>query len=101
MKDSYYIGTDLKYLIQIEAEGFSMDDDNYTIVLRCNGREITVPKEDIVEGDNDDHYLLVDTSQFGSGMLKMIVYAEVPDDNFSDGARTEVASFDLCELKKV
>lgn len=98
MADSYYIGTDLKFFIQIEATGFSMDDDEYSIVLRCNGREV---KGDVVEGDNGEHYLIVDSSQFGSGTLKMIVYAEVPDEDFPDGARTEVASIDLCELRKV
>ena len=101
MKDSYYVGTDLKYLISIEASGFSMDDDDYTIVLRCNGREVTVTKDNIVDGEGGTHYLCVDTTQFGSGMLKMIVYAEVPDDDFADESRTEVAVFDLCELKKV
>ena len=28
MEEKYYIGTDLKFLINIEAEGFSMDEDN-------------------------------------------------------------------------
>ena len=98
MKDSYYVGTDLKFLVNITASGFSMDDDEYTIVLRCNGKEV---QGDVVEGENNEHYLLVDTSQFGSGLLKMIVYADVPDEDFPDGTRREVASFDLCDLKRV
>lgn len=95
---TYYVGTDLKFLISIEASGFSMDEDHYSIVLRCGGKEVP---GDVVEGDNNEHYLIIDSSQFSSGTLKMIVYAEVPDEDFPDGARTEVAAIDLCELKRV
>ena len=95
---TYYVGTDLKFLISIEASGFSMDEDHYSVVLRCGGKEVP---GDVVEGDNNEHYLIIDSSQFGSGTLKMIVYAEVPDEDFPDGARTEVAAIDLCELKRV
>lgn len=101
MNNSYYIGTDLKFLISIEAEGFSMDEDDYTIVLKCNGRQVTVGKDAIVEGSQGEHFLLVDSSQFGSGLLTMTVYADVPDEDFPDNSRTEVATMELCELRKV
>lgn len=100
MTDNYYIGTDLKFAITLTCDGFSMDDDNYSIVLKCNGRQVEVNKEDIVEDDQQNHYLLVDSSQFGSGLLRMVVYADVPDDDFPDGTRREVAALDLCELRK-
>lgn len=100
MEEKYYIGTDLKFLINIEAEGFSMDSDDYEIELRCNSRSVTVHKEDIVE-DGEDHYLCVDSTQFGSGMLQMVVYAYVPDEHFlDDHTRTEIAVVNLCELRK-
>lgn len=100
MKDSYYIGTDLKFLINIEAQGFSMEDDDYTIMLKCRNQRVTLTKEDIITDGQDNHYLCVDSSQFGPGLLQMVVSAEVPDGDFPDGYRTEVAVVDLCEIKK-
>lgn len=98
MKDSYYVGTDLKFLVNVEASGFTFGEDECTIVLRCNGKEVP---GDVVEGEDNQHYLIIDTSQFGSGLLKMIVYADVPDEDFPDGTRREVAALDLCDLKRV
>lgn len=100
MTENYYIGTDLKFAITLTCDGFSMDDDDYTIVLKCNGRQVTVSKDAIVEGSQGEHFLLVDSSQFGSGLLTMTVYADVPDEDFPDNSRTEVATMELCELRK-
>jgi hypothetical protein len=99
--DSYYVGTDLKFLISIEAQGFSMDLDDYKIVLRCKNVQKTVTKNDIVVDDQNNHYLCVDSTQFGPGMLQMVVYAYVPDEDFPDNDRAEVAVLNLCEIKKV
>jgi hypothetical protein len=33
MRDNYFIGTDLKFAITLTADGFNMDDDNYSIVV--------------------------------------------------------------------
>ena len=98
--DNYYIGTDLKFAINITAEGFDMDTDDYEIILRCGGKRITVPKSEIVVGENNTHYLLVNTDEFTGGTLRMVVKAQVPDDDFDDGYRAEVAAIDLCVIKK-
>lgn len=100
MRDNYYVGTDLKFAITLTAEGFDMDDDSYHIVVVCGDKRVTVDKSDIVS-DGSDHFLLIDTSQFGPGIVRMIVYADVPDSAFSDGTRREVAAMDLCQIKKV
>ena len=93
----FYIGNDLKFNIDISADGFDMDDDNYEILLRCGSKKVVVSKEDIVEDDNN-HYLLVDTSTFPSGLLQMIVTAFVPDSDFDSGTRREVGKIDLCYI---
>lgn len=98
MEDRYYIGTELKFAFTITADGFDMDTDDYEITLSCGGKRLPVPKEDIVDGE-DGHYLLVDTSQFPSGTLRMVVTAQVPDDDFGDGMRAEVAALDLCIIQ--
>lgn len=95
-----YVGTDLKLLVEITAEGFDMDKDNYTIELRCGRVTKTVPKSEIVvhEEEDDGHYLIVDTREFGAGMLTAVVRAAVPDDDCPDGVRHEVAVVELCRI---
>ena len=71
MEEKYYIGTDLKFLINIEAEGFSMDDDDYEIELRCNNRTARVEKEDSVDRHNFDqlYQLSGPSAHRGTGVL--------------------------------
>jgi len=99
MTENYYIGTDLKFAITLTCDGFSMDEDDYSILLKCRNRQVTVSKEDIVVDEQDNHYLCVDSSQFGPGILQMVVTAEVPDMDFDDHSRREIARLDLCELE--
>lgn len=100
MQDSFYVGTKLKFAIGLSATGFSMITDDYNLVLSCGSKVVNVKKNDIVEGENNVHYLLVDTRQFPSGTLKLIGYPEVPDQTFPDGSRTEVGVLELCILKQ-
>ena len=95
----YYVGTDLKFAIDITAEGFDMFNDNYSIELVCGNKRVEVPKSSIVDGGGN-YYLLVDTTQFPPGTLRMIVYADVPDADFSTGVRREVEAVDLCIIRR-
>ena len=62
MANGYYIGTDLKFKINISAEGFNMATDNFSIKLRTGNSLITVPPENIVPDGEDGYYLLINTS---------------------------------------
>lgn len=99
-KDRYYVGTDLKFLLKIEAPGFNMADDEYEVRLESEGRTLTIQKSDMVEGE-DGFFLLVDTTELGDGLVKMIVTAKVIDDDFPKGYRREVVVQDLCYIRKV
>lgn len=98
-KGKYYIGTDLKFRLEIEADGFSQADDDYEIRLECGDSSLTIPKSEIVEGA-DGFYMLVDSSMLESGLVKMIVLAKVNDDDFEKGYRREVAVANLCYICK-
>lgn len=98
--ESYYVGTDLKFKIDINAQGFSMQDDDFYITLAQGNYIVNVPKEKLVQ-NNGDFYLLVDTTSFKSGTIRMITTAMVPDDDFDTGFRREVVAVDLCTLKQV
>lgn len=101
MASGYYIGTDLKFKINITAEGFDMSTDAFSIKLRSGNSLIDVPNENIVSDGEDGYFLLVNTSQLKAGLLQMIVIAEVPDDDFPSGIRHEVDRVNLCTIKQV
>lgn len=98
MMNQYYIGTDLKFLFNIECSGFSMDEDEYEITLVCGKQRMVVPPSQIVV-DGENHYLCLDSKMLGQGLVKLVVKAHVPDDDFPDGKRTEVDVIDLCLLR--
>lgn len=99
--ESFYIGTDLKFKIEITAEGFDMATDTFTVQLKSGSDTIDVPSENIVSDGEGGYYLLVSTSQLKGGLLQMIVTANVPDEDFSDGIRHEVERVNLCTIKTV
>lgn len=100
MNDTFYIGTDLKFLLDIQAEGFSMTDDDFSVTLTCANKSVELQKEDIATDGDGNYYLLVDTTQFGNGTLVATVKASVPDDDFPSGIRHEVAVIGLCIIKE-
>lgn len=104
----YPLGTTLKFVVNLTAEGFSQATDEYEIVIVCNNKRITIPKANVIEGLDNNYYITVDTSQFQSGLVKAIAYAMIPDADLSrvvdgqyvPGYRREVGSIDLCYLVK-
>lgn len=100
---SYYVGTDLKFKIDITAEGFDQTQDDFEIKVVCGSKTQIITQDDIVE-DEDGQYILIDTSQFNTGLVKLIVTAKVPDENFNEfpwnGYRREVTVHELCYIKK-
>lgn len=113
-KQEYYIGTDLKFRIDIAATGFAMDTDDFVIDLYSGKSHTTLTKDDLIyvsdldaessedgEGLDAGWYLTVNTDDYAPGMLWMSVRAHVPDDDFSAGYRREVAVAPLCEIRRV
>lgn len=100
MMDRAFIGTELKFLVDISSEGFDMNADPYEIVLSCSGRTKKITKDDIIYDEVEDkHYMLVDTADFCPGTLMAKVIAQVPDTDFPDGYRAEVYKTVLLILK--
>ena len=71
-----YVGTELKYLLNIETEGFSMDVDDFKIIIRSSHDTIEIPKSEMILTDNDEPVLynyrqrqLEDVQYGGYGVL--------------------------------
>ena len=102
MNEQYYVGTDLKFKLDIKSGGLDVNINDIAITLMCGNVSYDCdPNTDFKLGVDGCLYLLVDTTKFGDGVLKMIVYAHVSDNDFPDKKRTEVATMNLCKLKNL
>lgn len=106
--DKSFQGAERKFLLEINAPGFSMHDDNFKVVLKQNTTEKTFEKRDLIEEtytedglEKHNFYLCFDTSIFNRGPVTCIVYAEIPDTDFPDGFRTEIDKFEITIIEPV
>lgn len=100
-RDRIFVGTELKFKIDIQAAGFSMDDDDFTVTIRRRNQEKVFKKEDLVTDEEGGYYVCFDTAEFGTGIISAVVTAYVPDLDFDDGLRTEVTEMELVIVDKV
>lgn len=99
--DRVFVGTELKFKVEIQAAGFSMERDNFTVTIRRRSHELLFKKEDLVTDGEGGYYVCFDTAEFGPGLINAVVTAYVPDSDFPDGLRTEVLSMDLVIVNKL
>lgn len=123
--ETYFKGDEIRFRINIEAEGFSMDTDPFDIEVFSTSRGsikaskgdpklpesplIIFSEEVTVQPEGDDPqaepqtavqwYGIVDTTTLGVGTLRTISTAYVTDVQANDGVRREIAVDDLCYLK--
>ena len=98
INDPIYVGTELKILVELEAPGFDMEDDDFTVTLKGRKLEKVFQKQDLVTDGEGHWYCCFDTEEFGAGAIQIIVTALVPDDDFEDGTRKEIQKFNLLNV---
>lgn len=97
--DRTFLGTKVKYLLEVTSPGFSMQDDDFEIELSRGDVSKTFHKADLI--NHDDQFLICfNTADFGPGVIKAKVTAFVPDADFDDGIRTEVYKFDITPVDR-
>lgn len=108
MNSNVFVGTEVKYKIEITSPGFNMYTDDFNIVLKRGSVQKRYEKSDLIHEvvsedgtDKHNYYLCFDTSEFGAGNIVAIVTAYVPDTDFPDGLRTEIDKFDLLTPKSL
>lgn len=108
-EDSPFVGTKLKYLVEIESGGFDIATDNFDITLKRGQVEKVFHKTDLVhevipdpqdpERELNNYYLCFDSTEFGSGNIQVTVHAYVPDSDFGGGIRDEIDKFTLTNVR--
>lgn len=91
-----FLGTELKINISILPLGsLTMDDYDFSVEMYCSKkRPIIIPKDSAIRVDESNYIVRVDSNVVGAGDLKCKITAKIPDEDFADGLRTEVACFE-------
>ncbi len=88
---TWYIGSDLKFLVRITGEGFDMDENEWGVTLYIDNKPIKrYANTECVRGD-DDWFVCIpkeDITKFGR--ISLVADAQVPDNDFDAGIRNEV-----------
>lgn len=101
IEDEAFLGTEKKYLIDIQSAGFDMDTDDFEVIIKRGSNTLTITKDQMVRDEDGNFYILFDTKDLGSGMVSITVTAHVPDGDFPDGLRAEVDKFNFLRIKGV
>lgn len=96
VRRTIYQGTELKFTLDIQSEGFSMADDDFKVVIKNTKKSVTISKAEMILDENENYLFTVDTGFMGTGEYWITTIAYVPDGDFDDGLRTEVQKQLLC-----
>lgn len=108
--DNPFHGTDLKYLLEINASGFNMDTDFFEVELRRGAKTLVLHREDLpvettteivdnITKDKNLYYVCFASDYFDPGLIEVKVTAHVPDDDFPNGIRRMVDKFKLANVQ--
>lgn len=105
---NFYKGDEVKFAIELTAQGFSMDSNNFDIEVASPKVSVkaskNAPSADnalIIFKEDDTWYAIVDTTDLSTGEMRVIATAHIPDANANDGVRrqSEVASLGTLKNK--
>lgn len=107
-----YKGTEVKFKVELTAEGFSMDNNDFDIEVVSPRGSVTGSKTGSIADNNvtsngngvvifkesNSWYAIADTTDLAKGDLRVIATARIPDTNADDGIRNDVAVASLGTL---
>jgi len=100
-----YKGTEVKFGINLTAQGFDMDADDFDIQIVS--KRVTIsgskgnpdPESKIrIFKDDGEWFVIAETDTLSTDQLKVVVTAYIPDANAADGVRKEIAVANLDTL---
>lgn len=89
------IGTEEKFNVYVAPIGnLHIIDYDFSVKAYSNSNaRAIIPKEDVIFIDDDNFIVRIDTSELGLGQIILDITALVPDSDFPDGLRTEIARY--------
>lgn len=90
-------GEEAKYQITITRQNFIMANDNFQVKLSWGmmGKTKTILKSDMLSNDDGNWFFTFDTSDM-LGRVTAECSFDIPDEDYSDGYRTEINRQFLC-----
>lgn len=122
---NYYKGDEIKFAINLEAPGFSMDTDDFDVEVKSGNtsvkgyksagsetstdvvifKETTTVQPETEDGEEpaepvtvNTWYAIVDTKSLAVGTMRMIATAHIVDANANDGVRDDISVVTLGKL---
>ena len=88
-----------KYQVKILREEFDMSANVYEVTLTWGmlGKQVTIPKTDLIFDEEDQCFVVFDTSDM-IGTVTAETRYHVPDTDYGDGYRTEVDRQHICKV---
>ena len=100
--ETWYLPNDLKFLVEITASGFSMDDNDWRVGVKCGSKIVkTYNKSECVKGEDGNWYVCIEKSILKKGEFALIGYAEVLDPDFEDGIRSEADKVRIGRIESI
>lgn len=98
---NFYKGSEIKFKVELTAEGFSMDDNDFDIEVASPRGSVKGSKTGTattnqgsvalaLNKEGDDWFAVADTNDLTKGELRVIATAHIPDTSASDGVRNEI-----------
>lgn len=85
------LGAEFKMNVSMDAiGGYHMGDVAFSCSF-VSKNKVTLTKSQMVEIDEDNYVAPLSSTALGEGILSVIYEADIPDEDFSDGLRHEVA----------
>ena len=87
--EAIFYGETPKYRLDIQADS-PMSDFDFEVNLTCGDKTLVVKKKDMRATEDGGYILCLDTQLLGAGVVKAVVCAYFPDNDFPDGVRKEI-----------
>lgn len=97
MENRFYsapcVGSEIKINVNVEPHGvYHLSDYDFKCRFYTTQRSfIDVTKQEMIKLDNDNYIACIDTTRLGNGEVLLVFEAHLPDNDFADGYRTEIA----------
>ena len=96
MATTSIIGTEEKFNVYVAPIGdLHIIDYDFSVKVYSGNKQanIIIPKADVLFEDEDSFLITVDTSIIGLGIITIELIAHIPDADFDDNTRTEIARY--------
>ena len=99
--ESVFLGTEIKFAVEVTCEGFDMDTDDFTCsIMKGHNVVKEYAKSDLIV-EEGTYILCIDTTEIGAGNFDLAINAQVSDGHFPDSKRTEIERVSLMTIKKL